>query len=292
MKALVNGFASFVILVTASTSPACFRTPLKGLAKLSERQKEVFIFHDGENAHMVIRTTLNAEKFPHEVAWLLPVPTLPLKYEEVDGPVFMELQQTSNFPKREELFGGGRGIAKPKSYGAAMKVLDPAVVGQFKIQPIEILSDDSNREVNAWLKKNGFAGLSKTSQKAYLKKGAYFLAIRMEMNHPDEKNLVSRALHVVYKADKMPVPLALDQDSKDFQVSLFVFSKQELKKELSDSHWTRYNSKAYENKHMTPMVDHLIASEKGYFTYYEGSWPEAKAKDFGKDPVFTAAELN
>lgn len=278
----------------ASQALACFHYSNSFTGKLEEGRKEVFLFHDGKDAHMVIRTSLSADKFPKEIAWVLPIPSVPLKIEEIDGPIFEELNGL--FPQKSSLggsFAGGTdGIMKGR--GSSIKVHETVTLSQFVIQPIEILKDGSAAEFNEWLTKNKFNPMPVENQKYYLKKGAVFLAIRMSMNRPDLATIKSRPLHIVYRADQVSVPIKFSHDSRVFGMDLYVWSKNPLKKEFNGNYVRKEIAVPYKNEHLHPMMDNRIGPGAGFITRYVSenlNGPGRSLKELSEDPTFMKADL-
>ena len=287
-------FLSKVFLLGAiffsSAALACFYFPplYKGS---TDGTQDVFLFHDGANAHMVIRTTLQAKKFSSRIAWVLPFPSLPSSYEEISGPIFGELSdilhpidQSAPQSKGVGTIGGGAGI----------KVHESVTLGQFVIQPIEILKNNSTKELNGWLKENNFQTTAHSSQKVYLKKGAALLAIRMELNQPTANELVSQSLHITYRSDRLSVPLRFMHIGRTLDLNLYVFSNREMQKNLGNFYLNRDASKSYENLRLQPFVDSLLLKQKGFITQYSGKRLNSKTKRLEKlpdDPFFLASEL-
>ena len=86
------------VLIAAAIAPAialaCIHPPTgyKG-APVTEREKLAFLFHDGVNAHLVLRTVLAAKGgLPEMMAWVVPLPSLPSKYAEAPAELFEELR--------------------------------------------------------------------------------------------------------------------------------------------------------------------------------------------------------
>ena len=276
-----------------SSSWACFYYPNSFKGMTSEGTEDIFLYHDGVNANMIIRTTLQAKKFPAEVAWILPFPSLPSKYEEIKGPFFQELQDI--LPDREK-FGsrGSKAGMLAAGGGGSIKVHESVTLGQYVIQPIEILKDDSAQELNAWLKKNRFKMAPHRNQKAYLKKGAALLAIRMQLNQSTATELVSHSLHITYPSDRLSVPLRFSHIGRTLDLNLYVFSNHEMKKDLNKFYLSRDTSASYENQRLHPFVDSLLLKQKGYITLYTAKKLNSKTKSLHKltdDPFFLISEL-
>lgn len=290
MKIIIMSLLTATLI--SSTAFSCFHFPKNYVGALTEGRKEIVLFHDGKNAHMVIRTTLTSNKFPKEIAWVLPFPSLPSKYEEIDGPFFEELNRI--LPDNnlgEGSFGEGR-VALYKSSG--IKVHDAVVLGHYVIQPIEILKEGSGKELNAWLQKNKFTGMPYDNQKYYLRKGAAFLAIRMKMNRPASNTITSKPLHIVYVADKLTAPIKFTHDKRTFSLDLYIFSKKELKKDLTEQYLKPEPSARYKNEGNYPFVDSLIGQMDGYLTRYKADSLNTEGRSLMKlkeDPSFLVSEL-
>jgi hypothetical protein len=72
-------------LVTASNSWACLHAKVDPY-KIKMGTQHVFLFHDEKHAHLVVNADVEAKdgNLPDELAWVLPFPKMPLKYEEVE----------------------------------------------------------------------------------------------------------------------------------------------------------------------------------------------------------------
>ncbi len=286
------GLRVFVIsyLLLASTTWACIHYPADFKASLAEGKQEFFLFHDGQNAHMVLRTELTAKKFPKEIAWILPFPSIPSKFDEVDGPLFMELRQL--FPSHDLLeMGNSKGRPATADGGGSdgIKLHQPVSVGDYQIQPIEILDEKSGKELNKWLKLNKFNPMPSDKQKRYIKKGAAFLAIRMKMNSPGGGKLLSRPLHVTYKANTLSVPMLFTHDNRIFDIDIYVHTQTENKQDLSKMYLDRENSVAYKREHLRPMVEQLVGERSGWITLFKAKELNSKSKKLSSlknDPSF------
>lgn len=286
MKKITLIAVSSTILLSFSMAWSCLHFPRTYRGKLTEGLQQVFLFRDGNNAHMVIRTNLHADKFPKEIAWVLPFPSLPSKYEEVDGPFFEELYRILPDDSSEGSFGGKglrAGFDKVKR-PSTIKVHEKVEVGSYQIQPIEILKDDSSKELSAWLTKNKFNPMPYKIQKPYLKKGATFLAIRMSMNQPGANDLKSKPLHIIYKSKNLSMPIKFTHETRTFDLDVFVFSTNELKKEFDAYYFKRQGSAAYENKGLYPFLDEVIGKKSGFISKYQADELNSANKKLAKLP--------
>lgn len=290
-----NYLLFIMIYLTGADSSACIHFPAENRFAIVEGLQEFLLFHDGKNAHMVLKTELSAEKFPQEIAWVLPFPSLPSQYKEVDGPLFMELAQF--FPNdgalykgRDGGFGASLGIAK----SAGIKVHEKVVTGDYEVQPIEILNESKGDELNQWLAKNKFNPMPKEKQKRYIKKGAAFLAIRMKMNKPGQSAIVSRPLHVVYPSETLSVPMLFTHDGRTFDMDIYLYSHKELKTDLTKLYFNAAKSAPYKRERLKPMVENLIGDHSGFITKYSAKGLNSADKDLRKlseDPSFSKGVL-
>src|SRR4051812_22506483 len=172
--------------------------------KVEEGTKHVFMFHDGKRAHLIINTDLKTDQqsLPDRLAWVLPFPVLPEKYEETDPAIFVELGNLLYpSPKGEGLsIGGAKGRGMQPSN--AIKVHATKYVGHYEIHPIEVLSiEDHGKALNDWLASHEFIPMPADLQEPYLRKGAVFLAVNMSLKGLKKADL--KPLHVTYEAENL-----------------------------------------------------------------------------------------
>lgn len=283
-----------VILFLVKNAFACLHFSKDFKGSLTEGTQEFLVFHDGQNAHMVLRTELMAKKYPKEIAWVLPFPSLPSKYEEVEGPLFFELDQL--FPEKKVDYASSKGMPSAAGFEGrgGVKIHQSVTVGNYQIHPIEILNEKSGEELNQWLTKNKFNSMPKDKQKRYIKKGATFLAIRMNLNRPSGRSLQSRPLHVVYKSENLSVPILFTHDNRVFDLKLYVFTQKEINTDFSGLYLDRIGSVPYKNEHLRPMIDSFIGGKVGWITYYNGKELNSSKKKLNlltEDPTFLNQNL-
>lgn len=278
-----------LVLFFCNLGWTCFYYDKKNKASEVFGTDEVFLFRANGNAHLVLKMSLDAKKVSSRFARILPLPALPISYEEIDGPLFMELRQLAPSSKRnEEGSSKGYGRGDGEGLGGAvskLKVHSIVSAGKFEIQPIEILKEGSREELNQWLKKNKFIEVSHNFENEYLKKGAVFLAIRITLDQPSAQRMESRPLHIVFPSERLTVPLKFYHRGHNFNLDLFVFSPQEIKEETQALYLKKDAVVAYENKRLAPFVDDLIGKQKGYLVRYWGANLNSKEKPLEKIPV-------
>jgi hypothetical protein len=282
---------------TGRPAVACLHFAKDYKDTIVEGKKEALSFHDGRLAHLVLRTQLSAQKeLPKEVTWVLPFPSLPKSYQEVDPAVFEELHRV--VPMLARVKGGQRGILRgtqsPEAYGG-LKIHEAQIVGNYRIEPIEIVSKDpkTGGELNAWLMKRRFNTMPEHLQKLYLKKGAVFLAIRMKLQGSAAS---VKPLHVTYPSDHVSFPLKFTHDSRTFALDWYVFSRGALPRSPIADNLLRYDNQGRyrPDRAAHPILTGLLGAKQGTIARYssellnsEGRW----LKDLADDPRFTRAQL-
>lgn len=282
------------VAIAPAIALACIHPPAgyKGEA-VSEREKLAFLFHDGQNAHLVLRTVLAAKGgLPETMAWVVPLPSLPSKYEEATAELFEELRELipRNDP-RMEIAKSAPAPAKVAAAKAAPQILvhEKQVVGSYQIQPIEILAESAGGELNAWLAKNGFSEVPAENQKHYLRKGAVFLALRVEGLKGAESEL--KPLHIIYRNDTLHLPLKFSTHSGEFAVRLYTLTEQAPSRKVLEDFGLRVGGRSYEISKVTlglraPLVAKLLGDRAGFITEFRGYGYNAshRVADWKEDP--------
>lgn len=300
-------FIFLTIFLSGICSWASLHFPLSYKDTITENKQEAFIFHDGKNAHLIIRTNLSAKQLPAEIAWVLPFPSLPTKYEEFDGKIFEELYDLLVRQERTEKLPLLADAPRIEKYPNSLKIHKAVIVGNYKIQPIEITKDNSATEFNSWLSKNHFSPMPFENQKYYLKKGAVFLAIRMETTGLHKIEM--KPLHVVYPSNKVSVPIKFSQDQGTFDIDIYVFSEVNLsikaggwesgKKtypspSIAQAYLYLFGQGPY-SKTANPILGTLLGNRKGFITRFVAGYlnhPTRPIKKIASDPNFLAFELS
>ena len=279
-----------VLCLVSSLAFGCLHFDIKYKYKIQEGTKAAFLFHDGTQAHLVVKTDLSTKaRLPASRAWVMPFPALPTRYEETEPGGFEELGRITH-PKKA-VWGGtmardGHSALSPKK----IKVHDAHVVGNYKIQPIEILDPSGGQDFNAWLKANHFNSMPDDLQKPYLKKGAVFLAIKVALKG---KLANLKPLHIVYPADHLSFPLKFTHDTRTFDLDLFVFTQKVsnedpklpgLKQTAQGSYVPAMLAEQF------PLLYGLLGERDGFITLYEGRKLNTKGnflRELPADPTIT-----
>ncbi len=187
-----------------------------------ETDREALIFHDGAMANVIIKTGFSG-KLPSSLAWVLPVPAKPAGYKVLVWDIFPRMH--AHFLRASIGMGkgtDGQGVksrGQPRSAGIA--VHEATNVGNYEIIPLEILREDSGKELNDWLSKQGFNASPDAIQQPYLRKGAFFLAIRLK---PTGSMIDLKPLWIRYPAGNVSFPVRFTHDYRSFDLKVFTLT--------------------------------------------------------------------
>jgi hypothetical protein len=188
-----------------------------------EVDREALLFHDGEAANMILKTSFSG-KMPKTLAWVIPLPAKPLSYKVTSGSLFQVLNQVFLPPPQDLGSRQGRGVL---GKGAAVPpagilVHETSIVGDYEIIPIEMLSATGGEDLNRWLEKQSFIASPLAIQKPYLKKGAFFLAIRSRFNAEELPTLAP--LWIRYPAKDVTFPVRFTHDYRSFDLRVYMLT--------------------------------------------------------------------
>lgn len=280
------------LLIASGVAFACIHPPIAFKGQVNEVQKEALLFHDGELAHLVVRTSLaSTGGLPDKMAWVIPLPSLPKKIEVVEPLIFYELFFLTRPPPEPTPPAHEAKKGEPKAAAAApapgILVHAARTIGEYTVQPIEILSDTAGSELNAWLAKNGFGGVPPENQRFYLKKGTVFLAIRLERLSGNSSEM--RPLHIAYPAPTAWLPLKFSTHSGVFDVTLYTITALEpAQSALAGFHLERRQSVALgaqDLKTFAPTLLKLIGERGGHLTRFQGVGYNRPGKEVAAFPI-------
>ena len=288
MKSLGYTVYWICLLFICSSAYPCIHPPADFSATISEKEKTAFLFHDGVNSHLVLNTVLTSSaSMPDKLAWVIPLPSLPSAYEEIPLQLFSGLQELIPRLRRPdppvpEIESTEMQVASDQS----IEIHETVNVGDYEIQPVEILSESAGSELNSWLDTNGFGTVPPENQRFYLKQGAVFLAVKV-------RNLLNREspinpIHIIYQHDRMLLPLKFSSHSGVFDVRLYTFTDKAPSRRVLESFGLKVNDASYFysanssekgegdrsfNNETTPeeIISGLLGARSGYITEFTGA---------------------
>jgi hypothetical protein len=284
----------YMLVLSAVPLQACLHTPVSYKDVVTEKTKEALVFHDGKNAHLIIKTELASEgDLPPTMAWVIPLPSLPSSYKEEPHDLFEMLFELVP-PAQPGGSPAGAALPPPDMGAGGIRVHAVRSVGSYKVQPIEVLSEESGAELNRWLQRNGFSAVPPENQEYYLKKGAVFLALKL--NGLSGSNASIKPLHIVYPSDQLSVPLKFSSHSGAFDLVLYTWTKQPMKVAPKSDSSYMYVAASHEfYAPSKPVLRYLFGEGTGYLTRFGSTKfnsPGWEVADMKSDPTIDLASLD
>lgn len=289
-----------LLLGSCAFSQACVHAPRTYKGTVSEKTKEALLFNDGVNTHLIIRTNLQASSgaLPDTMAWVIPLPALPSRYEETNPGIFSELFQVVEVASDSRKTHVGTKDLKTASVqpmSASILVHPMQTVGSYQVQPIEVLDPkDAGGELNSWLLANGFGTVPPENQRYYLKRGNVFLTLKLHGLKGSFSDV--KPLHIVYKSSVLSLPLKFSTHSGVFDVEMYAFTPGPLDRDLLKAdHLFADPSVKITGASAAPLLWQLAGHKKGYLTRYEGhdlNEPYDQVKAFASDPTIDLHKNN
>lgn len=218
------------------------------------------------------------------------MPSLPSNYEVVGERFFDEMAELPLKHYHPEAEGAVATAHIVGGEDSAIVVHEKRIVGDYEIQPVEILNDQAGGELNAWLSKKGFGTVPVENQRYYLTKGAVFLAIKLRGIKGAAVKL--KPLHITYKANKLSLPLKFSSHSGIFDVTLYVFTDRRLDNGilyaslLYSDRWGEFAAASLAAKALG--LRKRVGNRKGFLTRFVGyryNVEGRSVKDFLRDPA-------
>ena len=286
--------------VALPPSDACVHVPRTYKGTVTEKTKEALVFHDGVNAHLIIRTNLQASSgsLPETMAWVIPLPSLPSHYEEVDPGLFPEMfraVEEANASREREAATQGATKAAMAPTTQSIQVHPMQTVGGYQVQPVEVRDlKNAGGALNHWLVANGFGAVPLETQRPYLKKGAVFLTLRLHGLRGGFSDI--KPLHIVYKSDTLSLPLKFSANSGVFDVEMYAFTPGPLNGALlGGEHLYADPSVKIQATGDAPRLWQTTGAKGGYLTRFEG-WnfnvPQRYVRALPSDPMIDPRKDN
>jgi hypothetical protein len=166
-----------------------------------------------------------------QLAWIIPVPSLPQSYGQVGDGFFRELDDLVPIYKAVRAGGGGLGGFGGGSLGAeagadrsrSLLAYPPQAAGDYLIQPLRVAGAKGVMALKAWLIENGFAPMNDRSMAYYAEQGWTFLAIKVNMRGLKVGELQSLSpLRISFPTPRLVFPMKMAAGK--VSATLFVLS--------------------------------------------------------------------
>ncbi len=201
----------------------------KSTKMVASPKQEALLATDGKTVQVVLRTHFRAG--PEELAWIVPVPSKPLKIEKCSDEIFSVLEQETapKFYRMAGKSGGGFSCGCAAPAVRDVTVSRPAVVveqtGTAGIFKYVVLSATKADELTKWLNDNKYfvpIGAERIFDQ-YVKGGWYFLAMRIRPEASNRPTLAPHPISYTYRDDKLVYPLVISQLSADLRNEIVLY---------------------------------------------------------------------
>jgi hypothetical protein len=199
--------------------------PLDYQNEVTYDTEEIFMYHDGQYANMIIKPTIKVggADLPKTIGWIIPVQFVPVSYKEVDSNIFNAL--FSYIRKEKQKLYPNRMIEQGLERGKGLILHEKKFIGHYEIQPIELTGQGAGKELLDWFEVNGFKTKNKDID-YYLARNYVYLAVKISDIQNAKEEL--KPLHIVYKSDELSVPLKFDSLSGIFNVKIYFLSNKKI----------------------------------------------------------------
>jgi len=230
--------AGLLTLLFAGVALACPHAPAGYKGSLAETSQQAIIFWRDGCEELILKVDYKltpAGEAPKHIAWVVPVPTKPDSYAEVkSAKIFEEAFQLAT------IYDPILRVA-PKGGQPRVVVLGKITVGMYEVTEVKATGEDAAKELNAWLKAEGYGEIPAKGMAYYVKHDWTFLAIKLK---EADKGLTTeggfRPLRIAFKTDRLVYPLKFSSPRSAFDVTLYVFTDRpiSLPKGLKDRGFT------------------------------------------------------
>lgn len=222
------------------TSQACLHPEREFKIPISADAQKGIVFFDNGRQEMVIRPGYkldtkgmqakdDAIKGFTTVAWLIPTPSLPDTYKEVEANAFTQLE---NFTKAESNWAENSADKLEKrpneGHGRAaggIEMHEQVKVGDYTIQPIKAAGELGMLELKAWFKDNGFAEPKAALVRWYTENEYYWLAVKLHnpQGLPASGNV--KPLQIGFKTEQPVYPVRINEGAGTFDLELWLITR-------------------------------------------------------------------
>jgi HEAT repeat protein len=173
--------ASIFLSPSACFADGCFVFRWNKQFDIGEPTQKAIILHDNGRENLVLQ--VKYEGPPEEFGWLVPVPGLQ-EVRKGSMDCFYELSRLTQEQFGESISSLGRGATMSQAASEAVKVIEIKTVGAYEVA---VLAAGDSGKLAGWLDANNFV-FPKDKRDVldtYVKKGWYFVAIKIDPNQSE-----------------------------------------------------------------------------------------------------------
>lgn len=213
---------------------------------VKEDCKEALLFEKDGLSHLVVRTRISSPELPRSLAWVIPTPRVPEVVKEESADIFPQLyklipDRVQVTPTLYQFLPSCSTLPMP---GQPIIVHQAQSTEHYTTQIVEIRSENASEALNGWLVKNGFSPVPEQNQRHYLIPGRAFVCVKIR-KLPESTTAQVPPVHLAWQDDELSLPLKFSSHSGQFDVDLYVLSKNSLPADqFSEWHFRRVGAVA------------------------------------------------
>ena len=208
---------------------------------VKQTNQTALILFDGARQELILSADYYSADPLKSIAWILPIPALPTRYETASTELFPALNKWARLKRKPRLLrakGKGRPTVKSsRRRRPLIRLAEPAQVGPYQIQPIQASGVEALTTLNKWMESNGFAALPEEGLKYYLERSWTFLAIKVDPSK-DVETLSSKGglqpLRVSFPSERVIFPLKFSTHMGEFSARIYVLSSVKFERDDFD----------------------------------------------------------
>ncbi|MBZ0135699.1 MAG: DUF2330 domain-containing protein [Planctomycetes bacterium] len=164
-----------------------------------------------------------------EIAWVVPLPTLPDRYAAVDADLFDDMDEFAKVVSRVPEPEGGSDVddgpvISDGSETADVKMYEVVDVGDYTIQPIK----SGEKELSDWFKSNGFGEFDERVLRWYNQNNYCWLAVKATAKGGLPPDGTLKPLHISFKTPRPVYPYKIYDKRGAFNLELFVVTRDSI----------------------------------------------------------------
>jgi len=206
---------------------ACIHGPEGYEGEFHQEGQQALAVWDGGQEDLFLRPTVVFEEdAPAEIAWVIPVPSVPSHYAEDKGRALEDLVKRYRDLTRPRSARNGPPTDSVESFdddaSKSMELLEAKVAGDYTIQPIKAHGEAGAKALGEWLQTNGFGVVPAENMRYYVEREWVWLCVKAK---PSGRKAKLAPLQITFATPRVVYPLKFSTHQGTFALELFVVTK-------------------------------------------------------------------
>ncbi|MEM6992057.1 MAG: DUF2330 domain-containing protein [Myxococcota bacterium] len=200
--------------IVPAPARACVHATRIAAKPVTQKGQHLLVVHDGKAQTTVLQVDYASGEALTDVAMVLPVPSVPSRYETGDAKLFAALDSWSPLAREQPQ---PRAKSKNGAHAAAvaqdepLELLEPVKTGPYEIQPMKAKGAEGAAAVGKWLTDNGYNPIPADALGYYVSQEWAFLAVKTNAGKAGlGTSGALPPLSYTFETDRVVVPLKLE----------------------------------------------------------------------------------